>query len=77
MKPVVNRIESLLGDEAQVMRLNILEAEGRKAAMLYAVRAVPTIVVIDACGNEAAVYVGFASAQQVVNTVKTLPACEP
>jgi len=66
-----------LEGQARVIRVNALSREGRPAAMLYAIRAVPTLVIVDGCGTETGRFVGLFGAKAVVEQVRKLPACMP
>lgn len=76
-KPIVDGIEKDLEGEADVIRLNILKKTGREALMMYHVRAIPTLIVLDGCGEVAGKYVGIPRSGKVIETVRALPACEP
>lgn len=73
-RPVVDRIERELGDEAEVIRLSVMSAAGREAALRYGVRAVPTLLVIDACGDVVETQVGVLVAQRAVEAARAAAA---
>lgn len=53
-KPVVDRLERELADQARVLRIDVMSQTGRMLVQQYGVRAVPTFLVFD--GNGRAVY---------------------
>ena len=77
VKPVVNRIENQLDGQAKVIHLNTLSPIGQEAALRYGVRAQPTLVVVDGCGQAVESYVGIPSAKRVVATALNVPDCTP
>ena len=77
VKPVVDRIENQLEGQAEVIHLNIFSPVGREAALRYGVRAQPTLVVVDGCGQAVESYVGIPSARRVIERVQTTPSCTP
>jgi hypothetical protein len=76
-KPVVDRIEEQLTGEAQVLRLDVLSEAGREAIDQYGIRGLPTLLILDGCGQVVATYSGVPSAEQVVETVRLMPSCTP
>jgi thioredoxin-related protein len=50
-KPVVDRLERDLEDQAQVLRLNAWSGVGRELAARYGVRGVPTFLLFDGTGQ--------------------------
>ncbi|GAB4469981.1 MAG: hypothetical protein Kow00124_05680 [Anaerolineae bacterium] len=76
-KPVVDRIEKELQGQARVIRIDALSRKGRGAVMLYGVRALPTVVVLDGCGQTAAAFYGVIPGARVIETVRALPPCQP
>ncbi len=51
MKPVVNRLESELGDQASVIRLDVFSSVGRAAGSQLGIRGVPTFILLDGRGQ--------------------------
>jgi len=76
-KPVVDRIEEQLAGEAQVLRLDVMSEVGDEAIDRYGIRGLPTLFVLDGCGQVVAVYVGVPSVERVIETVRSVPACTP
>lgn len=76
-KPVVDGIERQLEGQAQVIRVNALGELGREGAMRFDVRAVPTLIVFDGCGQIVDRQIGFVNAGRVVEAVAAAQACEP
>jgi hypothetical protein len=73
----VDRLERDLQGQAQVIRLNILTREGRAAIGLYGVRAVPTLLIFDGCGDVVERQVGFLNYTNAFDAVETaVPGCE-
>ena len=58
-KPVVDRLERELDGKAEVIRLNMMSVVGQQAAIVFGVRAVPTLVVVDGDGRVALTQVGI------------------
>jgi len=73
-KPVVDRLERDLGEQAQVLRLSIFdEAEaGRAAAARYGVRAVPTFLIFDGEGELVAQNVGLPDGKRLQALLESL-----
>ncbi|NDJ53349.1 MAG: hypothetical protein GYB68_09735 [Chloroflexi bacterium] len=77
-KPVVDRIEQTVAGDAQVIHLNALSEVGRVAAATYGVRALPTLVLLDGCGQPVARYAGFELVpQQIAEDVRKVNQCQP
>jgi hypothetical protein len=55
----VDRLEKRLEGRAEVIRLNMMSKMGRQAAMVFQVRAVPTLLVVDGEGQVALTQVGL------------------
>ncbi len=71
----MNRIEEELEGIARVVRLSVSSEEGRQAAMAYGVRSVPTLVILNECGEVAGRVVGIPNPAEVVALVTAMPAC--
>ena len=50
-KPIVDGLERQLGADVQVIRLNVLQRNNRNVLAEYGVRVMPTLLVLDGCGN--------------------------
>ena len=50
-KPVVDRLEDELRDQAQILRINLLGKLGMTLASRYGIRGTPTLLVFDGAGN--------------------------
>jgi thiol:disulfide interchange protein len=74
-KPVVDRIEQELADEATVLRLDVNSDAGSEAIKRYGIRGLPTLIVVDGCGEAVAKYAGVPNASGVVETVRSTPTC--
>lgn len=66
-----------LEDEAVLVRLNALSADGRSAAREYGVRAVPTLLVFDACGTMIDAQIGLMNAPRAAAAVREAGGCVP
>ncbi len=75
-KPVVDGIERELSGEADVIRINVLSSAGREAIYRFGVRAVPTLVVLDGCGEVVERQVGILNPGRVVEAARSA-ACVP
>jgi len=71
-KPVVDRLEHELEGQAKLIRLDLMSAVGRQAAVRFRVRAVPTLVVVDGKGQVAATQVGLIRPGEVRSQVNAL-----
>ncbi len=71
-KPVVDGLERDLASHARVLRLDMLSATGRAMAQSRNVELVPTFLVIDGQGREAARFSG-ADAEGITRAVRQLP----
>ena len=65
-------IERDLEDQADVLRLRVTDSVGRQLAARYAVRQVPTLVVLDGGGNVVLRQSGRLSRAEVVEAVEGL-----
>ena len=65
-------IERDLEDRADVLRLSVTDNVGRELALRYAVRQVPTLVVLDGEGNVVLRQTGRLSRPKVVEAVEGL-----
>ncbi len=70
-------IERELAGEADVIRIDALSGIGRPAALRYGVRAVPTLLVFNACGEEIDRQGGMINARRAIETVRSAPVCTP
>jgi thioredoxin-related protein len=52
MKPVVDRLENEVGEQLDIIRLNIQEPVGREMADNYDFQYTPTFIFFDENGNE-------------------------
>jgi len=68
----VDGIERDLEDQADVLRLRVTDSVGRQLAARYAVRQVPTLVVLDGGGNVVLRQSGRLSRAEVVEAVEGL-----
>lgn len=50
-KPVVDRLETELAGQAEVIRVNVMSKLGMTLVKRYGVRATPTLLVFDGAGN--------------------------
>lgn len=57
-KPVVDRLENELEEQAEVIRVNVMSDLGMTLARRYGVRATPTLLVFDGAGNVVHIEVG-------------------
>ena len=73
----MDRIERELSGEAEVIRVNVLSPVGREAINRYGVRGLPTLVVLDGCGEVVALYAGIPRVSRVVESARAAPACVP
>jgi thioredoxin-related protein len=64
-KPVVDRLERDLEDQARVLRLNIVSSVGRQLAGRYGVRGVPTFLLFDETGEMVHYQVGRLDANRI------------
>ena len=65
-------MEGDLRGRARVMRLNILDSVGMKAARRFGVRAVPTFIVVNGQGSVVDVQVGIPNRAHLSAQVNTL-----
>ena len=66
---MVNGLERDLGDRAAVIKLNTSSAVGRDAAYQYAVRVLPTFVVLDGNGRVLLKREGIASKDELLRAL--------
>jgi thioredoxin-related protein len=77
-KPVVDGLERRLEDgstpspQAQVLRLNVTDSVGRRLAIRYGVRRVPTLVLLDGSGNVLLKQVGTPRRDEIIEAVEQL-----
>jgi len=71
-KPVVDGLERELEGQAQVLRLNAMDAVGGKLAMRYGVRGVPTFVLLNGAGEVMLKQVGMPERVEIIDTVREL-----
>jgi hypothetical protein len=71
-KPIVDGIERELDGEASVVRLSVLSEVGGRAAQRYAVRSVPTLLVLDGTGQLVERSVGLPNRSSIVSGVRGL-----
>jgi hypothetical protein len=76
-KPVVDGIEKKLDGEAEIIRLDVTSRVGRDALRFYRVRMIPTLVVLDGCGEPVVTYTGIPDPDRVIQSVRAVPACTP
>lgn len=76
-KPVVDGIENKLAGEVEIIRLDVTSRVGRDAMRHYRVRIMPTLIVLDGCGEMVATYVGIPNPDRVIQSVRAAPACAP
>ena len=65
-KPIVDGIEKDLTGRAQVVRLNVSDAQGRDIALGYNVRGVPSTVVVGNDGEVLGQHAGIPSRKKIV-----------
>jgi thioredoxin-like negative regulator of GroEL len=65
-KPIVDGIEKELGGRARVVRMNVINQEGREAAQRYGIRGLPSTVVLDGAGDVIDVHAGIPSRKKIV-----------
>ena len=61
----MDRLESDLAEQAQVLRLSVSGEIGRVVAARYGVRSVPTFIVFDSSGNAVAQTAGLPDSKQL------------
>ena len=71
-KPVVDGLERELEGQAQVLRLNAMDAVGGKLAMRYGVRGVPTFVLLNGAGEVVLKQVGMPERADILAMVAGL-----
>jgi thioredoxin-related protein len=70
MKPVVDKLEKELGNEIDIVRVNIQESAGRELARTYAFQYTPTFIFFDRGGNELWREVGSLDVQRVRDSLR-------
>jgi thioredoxin-related protein len=65
MKPVVDGLETELGDKLKIVRVNVQGEVGRELAPVYSIEFAPTFIFFDAGGNEIWRSVGDLNTDQV------------
>jgi thioredoxin-related protein len=70
MKPVVDGLETELGDRIHIIRLNIQESVGRELAPVYGFEFTPTFIFFDALGVEVWRSVGELDPQRVRDSLE-------
>lgn len=70
-KPIVNGIERDLEGTAEVVRIDLLSADGRAVARRYDVRAIPTLLIFDG-GDVVDRRTGIPDRDEVVTLVRGL-----
>jgi thioredoxin-related protein len=71
-KPVVDGIERALEGKADVLRLGVTSGVGRELAIRYAVRSVPTLVLLDGNGAVVLKQVGLPRRAEIVAAAEQL-----
>jgi thioredoxin-related protein len=71
-KPVVDRLERELEGQSQVLRLSVMDSVGRKLALRYGVRGVPTFVLLNGADEVVLTQVGMPDRGEIVNAVEGL-----
>lgn len=69
-KPVVDELESELGDKLHIIRLNVQEPVGRELARVYGFEFTPTFIFFNAQGTELWRQVGEIDPQHVRDSLK-------
>ncbi len=68
----MDRLERELEGQAQVLRLNVMDAVGGKLAMRYGVRGVPTLVLLNGAGEVVLKQVGMPERAEITAAVQEL-----
>jgi len=68
-KPIVDGIEKEIGENGQVLRIDVKSSLGKQLARRYQVSAVPTIVILDGKGETLLYQSGPPDKDKIVNTV--------
>jgi thioredoxin-related protein len=71
-KPVVDGIERALEGEVEVLRLGVTNGVGRELAIRYAVRSVPTLVLLDGDGDVVLKQAGVPRREEIVAAAEQL-----
>jgi thiol-disulfide isomerase/thioredoxin len=70
MKPVVDRLEKELGNQIEVIRINIQNTAGRELSQDYDFQYTPTFIFFDAGGKELWREVGSLNVQRVRDSLQ-------
>ena len=73
-KPIVDRLESELDGQADVLRVDFLSEVGREVAHTYRVSIIPTTLLFDGEGNIVLHQVGLPSAKDIITQVNLINA---
>lgn len=65
VEPTVNRLENEIGEQLQIIRINIQSTEGKVLAERYNFEFTPTFIYFDSLGNERWRQVGNLSPEKV------------
>lgn len=71
-KPVVDGLERDLGERAQVLRLSVTDDVSARLAARFAVRSVPTFVLLDGSGALVLTQVGIPKREEITSAVERL-----
>jgi len=71
-KPAVDGLERNLQGRASVIRLDVTSQVGRQAAAYFGVRAVPTLLLVDAHGEVILTQVGYLKPSEVQHRAEEL-----
>jgi len=70
MKPVVDRLEAELGNQIDIIRVNIQDSAGHELAKAYAFQYTPTFIFFDGKGNELWREVGSLDVERVRDSLR-------
>lgn len=73
----MSRLETELEGQVEVIRLDVFTAAGQEAIRRYGIRGLPTLLVIDGCGERAAAFAGVPNPTRVRESVLSVPVCDP
>lgn len=62
-------IERRVDDQAQILRLRVTDSVGRKLALRYGVRRVPSLVLLDGSGNVVLKQSGMPKPEEIIAAV--------
>ena len=71
-KPVVDRLEQELAVQVQVLRLSVTDDVGGQLAARYAVRSVPTFVLLNGAGEAVFRQTGVPDRDEITATIREL-----